>query len=206
MQEVFIFTKRRPKTSVFVVFLLISTIWMTFAGTLSYPYIMLDRQVQMIKFCNNGTTVFGATEFGIELSIPEGNCFLPNRIFPSDTGIQVLPKGFYFVLNEYIKGSVVENSKSTITFEPVTGERSSEMVMDNLKRGGFLSDAKVEKYKNKNGLDVILARNVSGLDAGTHYDWAFVVKPGGKYFFSVMLDKTDQREVFDYLVENAKAI
>ena len=175
-------------------------------GTLSYPYIMLDRQVQMIRFCGYGSNEFVASEFGVELSIPTGNCFLPNRIFPSDTGIQVLPKGFYFVLNEYIKGTVVQSSKSTITFEPVTGERSPETVMENLKRGGFLSDAKIEKYKNKNGLDVTMARNVSGLDAGTHYDWAFVMVPGGKYFFSVMLDKTDQREVFEYLVENARAI
>jgi hypothetical protein len=171
-------------------------------GTLSYPYIMVERQVQMIKYCRESHTDFLASDFGFTLETPEGYCFLPNREYPKDTTVQILPKGNYFVLNEYIKGTVIENSRATVIFEPVTKERNPESMIEAMAKGGFLQGSNTQDIENKNGVKMILIRGAKGIDVNERSDWAFILNKKGNYMVSILLNKPEISDVYNYLVEN----
>lgn len=171
--------------------------------TLTYPYILISRQIQMIKFCNFGTNSFNTKEYGFSLSAPKEFCFLPNRIFPADGTIQIVPRGSYFVINEYATGSVIVNSKSTLLFERIAKDRNTKAVLEALKNGGFLSEAKTTEQINKNGLKITVVKNVKGVDGPNHFDWAFIEHPNGKVFLSILLANQDTT-IFDYILENIK--
>lgn len=198
---------KRYKTLTFLaVVIAISVVWMHLAGTLLYPYIMVSRQIQMIKYCQFGSNEFKTNEFGFNIKIPDEYCFLPHRIFPRDGSVQVLPKGAYFVINEYAKGTVIEASKSTLLFEPIIPTRNTKDIMQTLKAGKFLEEASESDLVNKSGLKVHLARNVRGVDSASHYDWAFIEHPNGEILLSILLSKIQEPEIFDYIVDNIESI
>ncbi len=179
---------------------------MTYTGTLSYPYIMVVRQVQMYKYCSDSQTEFVASYFEFKFEIPDGYCFLPNREYPKDTTVQVLPSGPYFVLNEYIKGTVINDTRATIIFEPVTSERNIDSMLDAMNKGGFLEGSKREDFVNKNGVKIILVRNTRGIIPEELSDWAFVLNKKGDMLLSILLNKLDRAEVFNYIFENLETI
>lgn len=171
-------------------------------GTITYPYIMSARQVQMITYCHFGNNVFSSSDYGFKVSAPAGNCFLPNRLFPQDGSVQVLPSGWYSVIDEYAKGSIIKASRGTLLFEPVKNDRNTSSVLTALRNGGFLDDATVTEMTNPRGLGIILAKNVRGIDATAHFTWAFVMHPDGKVFLSVLNSRPDDSAVFDQLLNS----
>lgn len=198
--------KKHWFVSILIAIAIPSLIYMYLTDTLSYPYVLVSRQIQMIKYCYLGNNEFTTKEYGFSVSVPGQYCFLPNRIFPDDGSVHVLPKGGYFVINEYATGSVLRNAKSTLLFEPIASDRNTPVVLDALKKGGFLVDAKITEIKNKNGIKITLVHNVRGIDESKHFDWAFIDHPNGKIFLSVLLANTEDKSVFNYILDNLKAI
>lgn len=197
-----VYIKKHWVVSIIVLVLLLTLSCMTYMGTLSYPYIMVVRQIQMLSFCHSEHTSFDAVDFGFQFEIPSKYCFLPNREYPKDTTVQLIPSGPYFVLNEYIKGTVVENTRATIIFEPVTAERNPESILDSMAKGGFLQGSNRENILNKNGVKIILIHGAKGIESSERSDWAFVLNKKGDYMLTLLLTKRDRGEVFTYLVEN----
>lgn len=197
--------KKHWIVSSLLLIIFVSLCYMTVTDTLSYPYILISRQVQMLKYCRQGSTEFTTTEYSFTVKIPDGYCFLPNRIFPDDGSIHILPKGLYSSINEYATGSVINNSKSTLLFEPIRNDRNTPAVLEALQKGGFMSDATSKEWVNKYGTKIYLVMNVKGVDVTKHYDWAFIENTNKKIFLSVLLSNTDDSTVFDYILENIKA-
>lgn len=182
---------------------LICIIWMAATGTLSYPYIMTIRQIDLIHYCRNGLNTFDTKVYGFQLSAPEGYCIIPNRVFPENATIQVLPKGLYSVLSEYISGTVVVNTRATIYLEPITAVRNTKSILDTLLKGGFLAEAKMSEKILPGGLHASIVRNAKGIEDGSYFDWAFVDHPDGKSVLMLLLPHTNgDATVFDYIVEH----
>jgi hypothetical protein len=181
-------------------------IYMAATGTLSYPYIMFMRQIQLVQHCEFGTNEFTTPDFGFRFSAPDGYCFAPHRIFPADGTVHVLPKGLYSVISEYASGSVVQATRATLLFEPIAPGRSPDDVVSTLQRGGFLRDAMVATTTTESGLQVILVRNAIGVDGQKHFDWAFIAHPGGKNWLSVLTSHPEAPAVFDFVVAHTSAL
>lgn len=160
----------------------------------------------MIKFCHFGNNNFVTEEYGFSVSLPEEYCFLPNRLFPEDGSVHVLPKGWYSSINEYAFGSVVNNSKSTLLFEPIKDDRNLSAVLNALTQGGFMQGAKTREFTNKNNIHIYIVEDAKGVDETKRYDWAFITHPNGKIFLSLLLINTEDKTVFDYILENIKAL
>lgn len=158
---------------------------MAFAGTLSYPYIMIDRQIQTLRDCTFGSNSMEAEKFGFSFSIPEGYCILPNRLFPLDGSVEIVPKGFYFVFNEYALGTVAQASVETLLFEPVVSDRDVEKIISTLESGGFASKGEAVSTTTSRGIKFTLLNKALGTD-GLLYDWEFTTHPDGKYFVGIV--------------------
>lgn len=197
--------KKHWVVSLFITLIVVTFCYMFVTDTLSYPYILISRQIQMIKYCKHGPNEFITSEYRFSIKAPEKYCFLPNRLFPDDGSIHILPKGLYSSINEYATGSVILNSKSTLLFEPVRSDRNTKAVLDALKKGGFLVDAKISEKTNKNDINITIVENAKGIDETKHYKWAFLTHPNGKIFLSILLSNTEDSSVFDYVIENIKA-
>ena len=197
--------KKHWIVSISLVLLFASFCYMFVTDTLSYPYILTSRQIQMLKYCYSGSNEFNTTEYGFTVNIPDGYCFLPNRLFPDDGSIQILPKGLYSVINEYAKGTVILNSKSTLLFEPIVSDRNTPAVLDALKSGGFMSDATIKKWTNNNKVNIYLVSNTKGVDESRHYNWAFIEHPNGKVFLSILLSNINDSVIFNYILDNIRA-
>ena len=176
-------------------------LWMAFTGTLSYPYIMASRQVQSIANCTFGSSSFKTDKYGFSFSVPEKYCILPNRLFPLDGSIEILPKGWYFVFGEYAYGTVARASKATVLFEPITSERDPDLIVNTLVRGKFLNASDVSSTTTASGIKFILANSASGID-GDLYDWAFTTHPSKKYFVAIVTRHISNEVVRNYLLES----
>ncbi|MBI3888714.1 hypothetical protein HY311_02890 [Candidatus Nomurabacteria bacterium] len=194
MDKSIAFTKRHKLLTFFFIILMISFIYMAFTGTVSYPYILIDRQTELVKDCAFGTNNFTASKFGYSFSVPKEYCILPNRLFPEDGSIEITPRGWYFVINEYAKGTIAEGAKATLLFEPVVPNRNVAKILQNLMDGGFLSSKNISETKNASGLGFVLASKVLGAD-GELYDWAFTTRPDNKYFLAVVTRHSDDQTV-----------
>ncbi len=188
--------------------LLICIVYMGITGTLSYPYILVDRQIELLKYCSKGTTEFDTKDFGFHISAPAGYCILPHRIFPADGSIQIVPAGKYSVINEYAKGTIIGAAQATILFEKTEEGRSPEQLLEKMRQGGFLKEAKITEFTNKQNLRIVLATNTTGLDTETnpHFNWAFVVHPNGKVMTSVLTAHPETPETFNYILDHLSAI
>lgn len=173
---------------------------MWWSGTLSYPWIMLDRQIQLIERCTKDTTTFEAVPFHFIISVPPALCILPHRIFPEDTSIQVVPKSYYSVWNEYAKGTIIESSRATFLFEPLTTERNASKIWGALDAGGFLAYASTTTYTTTNGIGVIEVIKASGIEEGKFFDWAFIDHPNGQTTLSILAPHTSDGAVFHELI------
>lgn len=160
----------------------------------------------MIKSCVYGANSMNISEFGFAIQVPEGNCILPNREFPLDTTIQIVPRGFYFVLNEYISGSIVNNTKATLIFEPENDARNVEVIMQSLRAGGFLKNARVSTITNSQGAEIVEVKNAAGIDGQGSYDWAFIRNVKKKTLLSVLLIHTDDSGVYESLLKTISFI
>jgi hypothetical protein len=176
---------------------------MGFTGTLSYPYILLDRQIELISDCAFGTNSFTTDTFGYSFSVPREYCILPNRLFPLDGSIEIVPKGWYFVINEYAKGTIAEGAKATLLFEPITSDRDPQIILQSLINGKFLIAKNISNTTNASGIGFILADSVLGAD-DQPYDWAFSTRPDKKYFLAIITKHSDDQTVGKYLLENLK--
>jgi len=193
------FTKHKKVTLGCAVLLaLIVAMFMT--GTLSYPWIMLDRQTQLLTRCIHPTQTFDAAPFGFTISAPQNRCILPHRIFPADTSIQIVPEGYYSVWNEYAKGTIAEASLATFLFEPLTPERNAQTILRTLESGGFLVQASTTEYVTANGFTVIEVRNASGIEAGKLFDWALIDHPNGKTTLSILSLHPEDPTIFHELI------
>lgn len=178
----------------------ILTMWL--AGTLSYPWIMIDRQVQLLTRCEwQKETSFPAKPFHFTIVTPTDLCILPHRIFPEDTTVQIVPRRYYSVWNEYAKGTIVEASRATFLFEPLTSERNAGRIADALSAGGFLRVASTTQYTTPNGFSVIEVHNALGIEDGKLFDWAFIDHPDGQSTLSILSTHTEDQTVFHKLIE-----
>jgi hypothetical protein len=177
---------------------LVWAVYATFTGTLLYPFIMIDRQVQSIKDCTFGSPHFNTDFYDASFSVPETYCVLPNRLFPRDGSIEIVPKGWYFVFNEYAKGTVASGSIVTLLFEPVMPDRDPDKIIQTLVSGNFLDIKDVTSTTTASGTRFIFASNARGTD-DNRYDWAFVVRPDNKYFVAIVGHHADSEPVREYL-------
>ncbi len=182
------------------VLVMIVVAYMAFTNTLAYPYIILDRQVQSLKDCTFGSTHFTTDFYRFSFSSPEGYCVLPNRLFPEDGSIEIVPKGWYFVLNEYAQGTVAEASRATLLFEPVTVERDPEKIIQTLVNGKFLDMSNVSIKTASSGIEFVLANSTRGTDDEL-YDWAFATHPDKNNFVAIVARHSTDQVVRDYLLE-----
>jgi len=161
---------------------------------------MLDRQAQSIKDCTFGSSSFTTDDYGSSFEVPEGYCTLPNRLFPIDGSVEIVPKDWYFVFNEYAKGTVAKASQATVLYEPITSERSPELIIQTLLNGKFLNINNVSSIVSPSGINFILADSASGSDDEL-YDWAFAEHPNKKYFVAIVGRHSTDHVVRDYLLE-----
>lgn len=195
---------RHKKRSIATLILVVSIIVMLFNGTISYPWILLDRQVQLIARCNFGDQQFLAEPFGVTITAPADLCILPHRIFPEDTSVQIVPRGTYSVWNEYAKGTIIEATRATLLFENTTSERNASTIMHGLDAGGFLKQASTTEYRTANGLMVTEVHNASGIEEGTLFDWAFIDLPGGHYTLSILSQHPEDQTIFHEVINNLR--
>lgn len=200
----FSWIRRHKVLFVIGIFLLLSIVWMAVTGTLSYPYIMVDRQVQSIRYCLFGNPSFETHEYGFRFTVPNDLCILPHRTFPLDGSIQVLPKGFYFVVNEYAKGSVIEASKGAYLFERARDGRTIPVVMDSLKNGGFLTGATTDVVKNSHGVTLTVVRHASGIDPSMHFNWAFAMNRKNDVLLSILTKDIGGSSSFEALIDGVE--
>jgi len=197
------FLKKHKVFSLLCILILISIIGMVFTDTLSYPYILADRQIELISRCvfdsNNFTTDF----YGYSFSAPKGYCVLPDRLFPVDGSIEIVPRGWYFVFNEYAEGTIAEGAKATLLFEPMTTERNPDSIIHSLISGKFLDATNIGSTINSSGVGFTLANNVLGAD-NRPYDWAFATRPDKKYFLAIVTKSLDNQEVGQYILKDLK--
>lgn len=190
------------KTTIAIGLSLFSLIGMTISGTLSYPWIMIDRQIQSLVVCTYGTSTFTTEEFGFTFIAPSDFCFLPHRIFPEDTSVQVLPKDFYFSFNEYAKGTVTSAAHATLLFEPaIDGRRPADLVLA-LEKGGFLEGATLTNETNPAGLYFYKITNAKGIDDTKRFNWAFTMHPDGKSVLTILSAKVDDPTIFNTLIDS----
>ncbi len=187
--------------SVILFIAVISVIWMACTGTITYPYIMIDRQIQSIRDCTFGSSSFKTDTYGFSFTVPEGFCVLPNRLFPLDGSIEIVPKGWYFVLNEYIKGTVARGSRATLLFEPVLPDRDPQQIVETLVKGGFLDRSHISATTTATGLSYTLLDSALGTDAEA-YDWAFTTGAGGQYFLGIVMHHKQDDPVWNHLLNS----
>ena len=191
--------------SVVLIAIISSTIYMVCTDTITYPYIMADRQVQSIRDCTFGSQSFETDTYGFSFTAPEGFCVLPNRIFPLDGSIEIVPKGWYFVFNEYAKGTVARGSRMTILFEPVLPDRDPEQIVETLVKGGFLDRKNISATTTSTGVNYTILTNTRGTDDSL-YDWAFTTRPDGKYFVGIVMHHADNDPIWNHLLGSIKLL
>lgn len=180
---------------------------MAISGTLSYPYILIDRQIELRKYCaHGGIQEFDAPTFGFHISAPSEYCVLPHRIFPEDTSIQIVPTGNYSVINEYGKSTIINATRATLLFEHLEQGRSPEELIAKMRQGGFLQGATEKEFQTKQGLHVFLLENTGGLDGTSRYSWAFILHPDGKSLLSVLTEYPEAPDTFNYIINNLSAL
>lgn len=200
------FLRAHTVLSSFLFLVLISLAAMGMTGTLSYPYIMLDRQIQSVRHCTFGEPMFDAPTYGFRFVVSRELCILPHRIFPDDGSIQVVPKGFYFVIGEYASGSVVNAAKGTFLFERTADNRSVPVVMEALQLGGFLKEASTTSVTTSHGVTFTVVRHATGLDPTQYFSWAFTENRAGDILLSVLSHETKDFSdaSFDALLEGVE--
>ena len=174
---------------------------MAINGTLSYPYIMASRQIQLLANCAFGSNHFSSEDKGFSFEVPEGYCILPNRLFPRDGSIEIVPKGWYFVFNEYAKGTVAQASQATLLFEPVQPDRDPSQIIGNLIDGRFASPTNIHPSTTQSGTDFTLVDKVKGTDA-QRYNWAFTTHPDGKIFLGIVTKDSADNTIRSYIMDS----
>ena len=195
------FLKKHKVFSMLSIIILISIVGMAFSGTLSYPYILADRQIELISRCAFGSNNFTTDFYGYKFSAPEGYCVLPDRLFPVDGSIEIVPRGWYFVFNEYANGTIAEGAKATILFEPMTADRNPDSIIHNLIDGKFLNEKNIGSTINNSGIGFTLANSVLGTD-NQSYNWAFATRLDKKYFLAIVTKNSDDQTVGQYILKD----
>lgn len=199
-EKLIVFFKKHRKLCVGSIVIIVGLMYMALIGTLSYPYIMIDRQIQSLKDCSFGSSSFTTDKYGFSFQVPDGYCVLPNRLFPLDGSIEIIPKGFYFVFNEYAKGSIASASKATVLFEPVTQDRDPGQIIETLIKGKFLVAENVSSGVSESGINYTIANKASGTDEKL-YDWVFISHPNKKYFVAIVAKHSESNEVVKRFIE-----
>jgi hypothetical protein len=195
----------RGTTLVILVILLI-TASMAITGTLSYPAIMIERQAQLISRCVFSDSEFVSPDYGFIFLAPSDYCLLPHRLFPRDGTIQVVPKGWYFVINEYAAGTIVSEARASILFDRKNELRNKSAFMAALQAGGFLEGATIEERVNSSGIQMTIVHNAKGIEAGRRFEWAFIDHPTRPFSISVLSSRIDDPIVFEAVLDGLKAI
>jgi hypothetical protein len=188
------------KTSVFTLILIITFGWMIYSGTLSYTLILVQRQTQLLRTCVYPNTHFFTTAFASQFNVPKGFCILPHRIFPADTSIQVVPRGWYNVISEYSKGTIAQESVASIQFEPTSLGRTAVSIEDALQTGGFMNHATTSTYINPAGWQVLEIRGVTSILDNSTYNWAFLTHPNGQILVSIVVPANKDQTVLHTIV------
>jgi hypothetical protein len=174
------------KVSIFIFFGIIAICLYGFAtNTLAYPYILAARQIQSIRDCTFGSPQFKTTSYGFSFTVPDGYCALPNRLFPADGSVEIVPRAWYFSINEYAKGTIASASRASVLFEPVTPVRDPARIVETLVRGHFAEQKNIESTTTPSGIAFTLVNNVLGTD-NNRYDWALATHSNGKYFAEII--------------------
>ena len=195
------FIKKHKVFSLLCILVLIIIVGMVFTGTLSYPYIFADRQIELLSRCVFSSNNFSTDFYGYSFSAPKGYCVLPDRLFPTDGSIEIVPRGWYFVFNEYAEGTIAQEAKVTLLFEPITNERNPASIIHNLINGKFLNAINIGSTINSSGIGFTLVKNVLGADNQT-YNWAFATRPDKKYFLAVVTKSSDDQTVGQYILKD----
>ncbi len=189
------------------VLIIVAFLYGLYTGTLSYPWILLDRQSELISRCVvSSTTEVLATSFNFRASVPATSCVLPHRIFPEDGTVQIIPRGLYSVISEYANGSIINASQGTLLFEPLTKERNSKAIIQTLINGGFINQTSVQTYKNTAGLTIIEVTGASSIEPKKLYNWAFIDNPDGKSMVSILIPQEKNQDTFHALIKTMTSI
>lgn len=177
-------------------------LWLT--DTWSYPLIMLSRQIQLIRDCAYPETTFISPDHGFAFAVPAGYCALPHRRFPEDGTIQIVPGGWYFVINEYAYGSVARVSEAAVFMERTSTKRNRSAIIDAMTRGGFFADAPRKDLTNESELAMTTFANVRGVDEESRYNWAFIESPDGSALVTAVTDRVADPRIFDAVVASVR--
>lgn len=189
------------------VLIIVAFLYGLYTGKLSYPWILLDRQSELISRCViSSTTEVLATSFNFRASVPATSCVVPHRIFPEDGTVQIIPRGLYGVISEYAKGSIINASEGTLLFEPLTKERNAEAIVHTLIEGGFINQSSVQTYKNSAGLTIIEVTGASSIEPKKIYNWAFIDNPDGKSMVSILIPQKEKQNVFHTLIKTMNQV
>ncbi len=200
-------SKKRMMLSIIAGLAAIAIAWMWATGTLSYPWIMLDRQVQLVSRCMYADPSFSADAFGFSIAAPNDYCVLPHRQFPTDASIQIVPKGYYFVFNEYALGTVVNATRASILFDHTTTERNAGSLLGALHAGGFLEGATIDRRTNKNGIQFVIVSGAKGIaDDGHRFLWAFADHPVRPFTITILSAHPENPMVFNAVIDELGTI
>lgn len=197
---------KHQRTSFVLLILALFALALAFTGTLSYPAIMIDRQIQLISRCVFSDSKFVSEDYGLIILAPSDYCILPHRLFPKDGSIQVVPKGWYFVLNEYAAGTIATESRASILFDIRNETRNRKAFLAALEAGGFLDGATVEEHTNTHGIQMTIVHNARGIESGKLFLWAFIDHPTRPISISVLSSRVDDPIVFDAILDGMSAI
>jgi hypothetical protein len=175
------------------------------SGGLEFLMIVVERQAQSVRQCVFGGSAFDASAHGLRVIAREGYCILPHRLYPEDGSLHVLPRGFYFVLAEYFRGSVLLASQTGIYIEPANG-RTPQDIVHVLDAGGFLAGATREDRTNGEGLAFIILRDTLGADGEARFDRAYLLSPDGQYLVTILARRAEDRATFDAVLREMMPI
>jgi hypothetical protein len=179
---------------------------MAITGTLSYPIIMVERQLQLLSRCIFSNSEFVAQDYGFIFLVPNDYCVLPHRLFPEDGSIQIIPRGLYSVINEYAKGTIAAESRASILFDRQSETRNRRAFLATLQAGGFLDGATVEEHTNSTGVKMTIVRNARGIESGKLFQWAFIDHPKRPISVSILSSHVDDPAVFEAVLDGMRAI
>lgn len=169
-------------------------------GADSYAFIMVQRQTQLIRQCAFGSSTFEIAPIRARFSVPQDLCILPSRLFPAEPTIEILPRGWYFVFNEYAAGTVAKAAKGVIVFEPILPDRSPERVGESLVAGGFAHATALGIATTSHGYPYHDFSAVTGIDEARH-DWAIFSADGQML---EIVTRTDEKALRDTILNSLR--
>jgi hypothetical protein len=115
--------------------------------------------------------------------------------------VHVVPQGYYFVINEYARGTITENAVATLLFIRDKDGSDTRSSITSLRLGGFVNDAIYSETINSHGVEVTEYRNATGIQPERKFDWAFVTNTKSGTAIKIITDKVEQTDIYDEVIQ-----